>query len=835
MAGKNKWQSWFFVLVFVLMFFSFPQPASGEIIVNKYVHQFTVSSLYPEIQACQCSPKSDLIEIKNLGDFSATFNVAIESDHRDWFTLSEDTFEMGPNEVKKVYVYLNAPCDVYGNFQYLIKVRSSFGRERQILKNFNIDKCQNLKMILTSYQDDVGPCEPAKYDIYVENVGLFREDYRLDFGNANDYVNINTTEFSLDSGESRTLPSTITFPCDVYGDKKIQFNAFSQRNLLQASVTKDLNIRRDYDYSVSFEGLHEAGENAVCTQVETDYSFKIKNNANIRNTINIDLNGPSYAGISNDTLVLNPGEEKTVKIWFNPAYEDRGKETITLTLDSELGNIVKKYKFDMDFQSCFKHLLSLKLPEGEKFCSGNLEVPVEVLNDGNRMQEFVIEADGTVNTRIRQPVLKLAESEKGTTVMDVSVPSADGKQSVYVTATNVKNSDLKEGKLFEFESVSDNSCYLVDLGKKKFKINYDDTVIPVIVNHKGLRNGKYDVSYSGEGIAELEENAILFTENGQHAVLHLRLNQEKYLEGDYKGTIKIISEESGQEYNYDINIRLRDKNFLVKLYEYFVYKVTNCIGILYGILLLLVLLGIIGAGAVKTAKEKKKKEHKAKFIKTFTGKLVSFVLILLALLFLVLIIVAQKPSTEDFYQKPFETSYSNLYHEWGMNTRYTMDVSKYFKDPDSDKLSFSASQLEHISIKIEGPKAILVPEHNWYGQEKVVFTATDNKGGFADSDLITLSVVPKKNLGILDYWCYYSNIIILILLILICLALLYLLNVGFVFMKLAERRERKKAEMLKKKRREAYLRRKEAMAGKRKVAAVAGKKGKLQKGNKKRG
>lgn len=89
-----------------------------------------------------------------------------------------------------------------------------------------------------------------------------------------------------------------------------------------------------------------------------------------------------------------------------------------------------------------------------------------------------------------------------------------------------------------------------------------------------------------------------------------------------------------------------------------------------------------------------------------------------------------------------EEDMPNFEMEAGKNL--TINLSRYFIDPDGDKLSYSNSELEHISIVYSGDNATLIPENGFIGSEFVIFTADDGKGGKVDSNIIKLIVAKEK-------------------------------------------------------------------------------------------
>ena len=77
---------------------------------------------------------------------------------------------------------------------------------------------------------------------------------------------------------------------------------------------------------------------------------------------------------------------------------------------------------------------------------------------------------------------------------------------------------------------------------------------------------------------------------------------------------------------------------------------------------------------------------------------------------------------------------------WDEDTRLTIDLSAYFKDPDSDPLTYTYTPVENIIVTISGNIATLTPEKDWNGVRTIIFTADDGKGGKVSSNKVTLTV-----------------------------------------------------------------------------------------------
>ena len=74
------------------------------------------------------------------------------------------------------------------------------------------------------------------------------------------------------------------------------------------------------------------------------------------------------------------------------------------------------------------------------------------------------------------------------------------------------------------------------------------------------------------------------------------------------------------------------------------------------------------------------------------------------------------------------------------DTTKTIDVSKYFSDPDGDVLKLSASPVENIRVDVEGMIARLIPDAGWFGERSTVFTVDDGQNGVVSSNEVKLIV-----------------------------------------------------------------------------------------------
>jgi hypothetical protein len=297
----------------------------------------------------------------------------------------------------------------------------------------------------------------------------------------------------------------------------------------------------------------------------------------------------------------------------------------------------------------------------------------------------------------------------------------------------------------------------------------------MLLQNTGLRGGTYRLE-----LGELESRFVYLKEDtmefepGEMKVLHLVPKDYKdYKQGTYLNQlnleITLVDDDMDLGYTRQFWIVLKDKNFIVKAVDYirnFNYSRIGWCGL---VTLILALLAAAMLVYMRFKPGLKVKRIKASCMRKI--KVVNIILIFLLILSVLAIILVKSPDTSRFYEMPGEEE-SPLLHEWKQNMQYSVDLEQYFEDPDKDILSYTASQPDHMHVSIEGSIATLTPEHNWAGEEYIVFTASDEKGGITDSPIMTLKVLERKPVGVLGYWntyCKHINLVLFIVLVLLML------------------------------------------------------------------
>ena len=160
-------------------------------------------------------------------------------------------------------------------------------------------------------------------------------------------------------------------------------------------------------------------------------------------------------------------------------------------------------------------------------------------------------------------------------------------------------------------------------------------------------------------------------------------------------------------------------------------------------------------------KDSKKEATKEVKPKRRMSRLPLFILLLLAI---GCIIYAGWPQTTDSNIKGIPDQ------KWEQNARHYLNITKYFKDPDAQTLTYTVSETKYISTEIRDGVAIFIPEKDWQGQEVVTFTATDAEGASAESNKVALIIEkPIISAKIKTAILYTSTLLALIIFLILIL------------------------------------------------------------------
>ena len=114
---------------------------------------------------------------------------------------------------------------------------------------------------------------------------------------------------------------------------------------------------------------------------------------------------------------------------------------------------------------------------------------------------------------------------------------------------------------------------------------------------------------------------------------------------------------------------------------------------------------------------------------------------------------------------------------WLQGEQQSLDLNTYFQDPDEDILEFGIKEeINNIDIWFKDGIAYLTPDADFTGEKTIIFTAEDNKGGYAESNPVKLIIKNKETNWFVKTIKISLGIIILIAILLLIIKLILLIR-----------------------------------------------------------
>ncbi|MFH1072815.1 MAG: hypothetical protein V1743_05280 [Nanoarchaeota archaeon] len=735
-ASKKPGKPGILALFVLIAFLALVTSVKAEFIVNAYANEFSIQSSTDNLKVCSCGIKDDIFIITNIGNLDATFTIETASAINDWISLPETSFFLNAGDSKQAHVYIKAPCATVGSYTYTLKVKTNYGREKEFVKPVLLTQCMNIKSMLTYFEKNYNPCQTAKFDLEIENIGTFIDQYSLSLGQYDAYAKLSENNIALNPGEKKTVFIYLQLACEKYGIINIPFLIHTQTNNADQQINFDMNINRAYDYMVKAEKPAQ-----VCSKVVSTIPVTFTNNAGMPNDYLLDYRGPAFTTFEPSTLHLEPQETKVIDIFLKPSVYDEKEHQIQLKTVSQLGTIAHDETFPITVSHCYEHAISI-VPKYEASCCGKKSYTVNVQNNGMFAETFYFKLKSPLLARFSQDTMTLQPSENKDLQLEIDIPCVDDYFEVRVIAESAQTGLTAEDVL-TLNSLTTYSCHKIDVLNDQLKINYQTKEKQVSIKNAGTEPGTYDFSLNSH-FYTLEQGQLTLAP-GEIKNISLNItNINAFNKGVYLDELTGINQETGFEYKETIKTSLGKKSIIVRGFEH-LFTTTLCL-----VSFLILILGIIIALVIifyEQILRMVKREDKTLFFKRVPYKtnerwrLFIVLLLVFTILFALAYGVSVKPKPA-LVQKP-------LYYELYENSQLRVNVSSYFYDPDqTDVLQYSNQYVQNINIKYDKDFAVIRPDENFYGERQVTFIADDREGGRVESAVITLKVidVPTKTI-----------------------------------------------------------------------------------------
>ena len=743
----------------VLVLLLLPTLTSAELVINRHSIDFTAESPYNEqLKLCAGEVKVDEITVRNIGDFASRYRVEMRTNYPGDIRIGEERFDLEPGRSITFPIYIERSAGIAGTFPYEVTISDDYGRIELLQRTIDVRACQTVTLDVDPTSKELGLCEPTSIGVRAQNIGPYEQEYALAFGPYESIVQADR-RFTLAPGATRDQEVNITFPCDTYGARTLPIVIFNEDGTFGAQASIAFSIRNEYDLA-----LELPTSATVCAASSTDLELTVRNLGPVPDDMRIELDAPDFItlpdGRSDAELSIGGTDESTLPLTIDPSANDLGGHRIGLTIMDRYGGIEKSRDVALTVERCFGPRVELRTTDGTPItaplvaCCGDASYAVNVRNDGTREQVFALSLDGPSIFRLAEQTVRARPGENVDVRLDADLPCADETYQATITVAPVGESQINTSATLTIQGQTQRTCHAIAIDDDELRVRDDATSVPVIVKSAGIAGGTYRVALEHE-LFRIEETELTLVP-GQQRVIHLvpRSDLVTQPKGRYIIQPSFTLDSQDIDYEEHVGITLDGRGRIASAVAWVRglpwCAVGTCgwtlVTLWVALALLLIALLLIYAGKLTLFPDGLPRR---------TLGAIKTLLVIGAIALLALLTILGTPPFDATHERIAQDTDPTVI-EWYQDTPHSVDLSAYFTDPDKDALTYGASQPAHITARIDGPILTLVPDTGFAGEDRIVVTASDEKGAAVDSPSFTLRVIARKELGILGTvraWC----------------------------------------------------------------------------------
>lgn len=222
----------------------------------------------------------------------------------------------------------------------------------------------------------------------------------------------------------------------------------------------------------------------------TSYEVEVENSGTVKDVYEMQHNYPGEISVAPNKVELEPGQEETVNVWFNPRQDrDEGRYQFSITADSQADgqeysvsgfvNVIKDYKVDVD------------VDQANSVCKGETaRYDVEVTNDGIQSDQIALSTEFGELSESRV-TLDAGESTE-VTVTANSEEALDRNFNVQASSTSVSYATDTESAAFTSETCYQSSMSVSPETSETSAFN--EAEFDVTVQNNGTRKDEFSLS-----------------------------------------------------------------------------------------------------------------------------------------------------------------------------------------------------------------------------------------------------------------------------------------------------------------------------------------------------
>jgi uncharacterized membrane protein len=721
-------------------------PTGNNIIINQYStnYQFSIGAENPAPSVCLCSNTYDRVRVTNTAPMEGTFTFITSIP--EYAKLPYSAIKIGAGQSVDLLILISADCSQKdGTFDYNILVTNSFGARYTIERQLYVKRCQSIAATLYTSANSIKPCEKVNYTIGLKNPAPFTEQYAVKPRNPEFFGNVQY-EVTLAPSQTAYMNFTYTPSCGTYGEDDVKFDVQSVNNNLKGTLTHGLLIDRAYDF-----GIIAPSDVQLCRTDVVNIPVTVRNLAEMENNFTLTmLSKPDFLVLQNGFTTIKPGEDKTFIVTAYPSAKTKNPQKLEFEVRTALGDVSKRISIPLAVNTCYGLSLDIQAETNPELCAGTYTYDATVQNRGTKTETVLLTASSR-DAEVFQSSITLAPSESRNVSLALSLPDENAKRLSYTLNAKTADEKADASDTLTVGVVRKYECTRLEFSRSRLYARYGTQNATFSVKNTGTMPARYDVSYEGSDWISLETTKATL-KPGQSKQVMLSLYSDNSTPAKlYSFKVTGEARETGAAYENNMTLRMTNVPFIEKLYGLATSTVCSTVT---SILLILLVLGVIATLILAWKR---------------VSVPLAFKLIALGLIVLVVVLVlVMKGFPDSRYPAIDRTQINNSHIILYENHKYKVQLQdRYFYDPDNDVLNFSVSNMpDNITIRINGSKAVIIPDRDWFGTARIRFVADDGYGGVTESERVEIEVVEVPRFSWKEWYyrnCTYINAVLLML------------------------------------------------------------------------
>lgn len=404
---------------------------------------FELKSISNLKSVCPTNVEKFDFELSNSGEVTETFDLRVEGQSAPWATLSESSVTLTRQQSKIIFVYLTAPGDSLGNYDFnLIATAKSNNKVKSASATLKIEPCYDYT--LTTTKDFVSLCENSQeiIPVGITNKGTVENTYNLELDGA-EWADLENNKVTVLEGSTEDVNIIVSPGYGVEGDFDLAFKATTEKGKIESSNQFSVKVKKCHGVDVQIE----KAQDKICTSLSNTYNVLIKNTGDFTKEYKFELIGPVWSSLERDRLELSPGEERKLSLTINPGFDTIAGDydiivRATALDSSKVSSEGKLTITTISREDCYRPSIGINNKEIEVYYDSAATIPVVIENKGNQQATYDIAVSGTAaNFMHLNPAVVTVDPNNAEIVYLYLAPNKETINGIYSATVSVRLKD----------------------------------------------------------------------------------------------------------------------------------------------------------------------------------------------------------------------------------------------------------------------------------------------------------------------------------------------------------------------------------------------------------